>query len=1816
MNMGESSVAWGSRTPSGSLLPPPLADHHHQNRSVGLFLDLSNLWIKGSRWRSSKLSIIAEDLIKLASDFTTHDNIGMRHSVVMGGQLEEDEENSLEALRFDTDQVHDESEAFEVMSNAILIWLWDEALQKQKLLQNNQMDNNHKMMEQELAPCVTLITSNAKFGPLIAKLRRRGVFVLLVSELSGCGTREPVPYSLRKDASVLYDWNEVCLILERFGANQDRLESPSDDVDTHKNNVDAKGDGDGDKTKTIRLSAQALIDNSTRLQENEINQKEMLLKQKQKNRDVHDNSHSNSHSNSNQMNGQYSNSSFHLSLNSSSSNSSHPRKKSNNDYHNSRSNNLNDDSDKSDHKNQFRFSFETISNNEYNKSNHISHHSNNHNDMPGSLESNSPLSSSPHFEERVRVHKKDPSPGTSSETASVKSTLSSKSSTKTSSSTSEQQSGQQNSSSNMKTNQNQNHPNLYHNDHIYDNKNHNDIAAHLISLMRKDGSSFITDTTGGDRHATTQLAEHLKALEVAWASRSIPMVIKFVRMFTRAGFDLQPYFRRLMSNQRIVKNIADFEVVEYETNVVVQAELFEFVLKLVGAIYDKYRNLILSSKRNSPATVRRAAEKLDAANTVISALEGCEIGELTEELHVTTVDLAHCLLDHAPALQQADRLLRLVSVPDHLELVLLPYVDKWIRSSDVGASSQAYNFAYRYGLMDKLLEKHLNEAIPLAASLSNLGVVGGRKNNTTQQQQQQYTQQFHVSDDIEQHNYPSPTPSSRNGSEDNFSENVSRTTWPHDSMTNSSDSELMSFNDSEDSIPPPEGPPPPLEEDVPIQLEGDIPAPEGPPPPLEEDVPIQLEGDIPAPEGPPPPLEEDVPIQLEGDAASTRRTEHYVPSDPKLAPFDESSTTTLVSESVGTTVSTLQHRTTYNVESNTSNTSNTSNQSNTSNTSNRSSAHSANTGSSGGDTVETLLEKIDKLDLADEEHMKAEQKKREIELMNKSIIHGSQLSRSPWAATSPSSSSSGNGTINTGTHSAHSSNAFGGLNVSSSTSTSTSSSTQSMNAFLSGFNHFNSTTTTNNARMVENVFKSNMKNTPISMNSIAEGSRGDSRDTSNGDSIKSNCGRDDSRNASNGDSIKSVATSTSPPSFFGSFDEYLNEPNTLRRIPSAESLSGLLLRAIEPDVGGNPSFSEQHVENRVLALLNKHRDGLLGSDIPRFYWDEFGERLVLPENVITHERVKLKDFLLGIKGVGTYTKNTQPVFVAIALWEDENMPSASNPDSIASTIANMEASVQEPPQPPSLTPLSGLLNRTSMNAYSAPMLESTSSALLLPSYSSSPSIYRPNNNHNIHQQQQQNQQTIIPVIQHSPTNGNLHHNMNQSTQHQIQHGQTMLQQQIDQEQKQLQHLQQQQMKTQQQFQHSSSSGSSSMSTSSSSMQQQPHFQLQSIQPSQPSLIEYQRDGSSSSSVSTPPVSISRSQSFNAAGSKPSVIGSPPINPSSSLSSSSSSSSSSSLSSSVASTISSSLSASSAEFKSASSSMSPMPSLLRQPAIQQQQQTPFPPPSQQQSSSSLSSSRNNLLPFHQSLDDSSLLNRGNRSLGFTTSNKYQNQNQTFNNHQLRNDVFSGSQNSHPSNHNNTPSSSSPYNNTPSLRSFSSSGDRGRSTSNPILPNPSTFDNYYQLTPTNTSAASNMKGSFGSQSFMNQSMKNSFNMNVGNNNMNNNNNMNGNSDSNMPSFQYMGSGVRGPSVDQGLVRLRLVALLKENDGILGAQLPSKYLETYSSALHLEAHDGTKIKLKEYLLSDEMMMLLANYQGERLRLVLVKAGHDRKYSIVPDP
>jgi hypothetical protein len=145
----------------------------------------------------------------------------MRHAVVTPGQLRPDEEASLEALHFDVDQttqVEAESESVEVVTSAILLWLWDQSRAKIVALQdrrNGQHGETTSSSLDENNPCVCLVTSNPRFGPLITKLRRRGVFVLLVSELSGSGERGPVPLALRKDASLLYDWNEVCALLER-----------------------------------------------------------------------------------------------------------------------------------------------------------------------------------------------------------------------------------------------------------------------------------------------------------------------------------------------------------------------------------------------------------------------------------------------------------------------------------------------------------------------------------------------------------------------------------------------------------------------------------------------------------------------------------------------------------------------------------------------------------------------------------------------------------------------------------------------------------------------------------------------------------------------------------------------------------------------------------------------------------------------------------------------------------------------------------------------------------------------------------------------------------------------------------------------------------------------------------------------------------------------------------------------------------------------------------------------------------------------------------------------------------------------------------------------------------------------------------------------------------------------------------------------------------------------------------------------------------------------------------------------------------------
>ena len=78
----------------------------------------------------------------------------------------------------------------------------------------------------------------------------------------------------------------------------------------------------------------------------------------------------------------------------------------------------------------------------------------------------------------------------------------------------------------------------------------------------------------------------------------------------------------------------------------------------------------------------------------------------------------------------------------------------------------------------------------------------------------------------------------------------------------------------------------------------------------------------------------------------------------------------------------------------------------------------------------------------------------------------------------------------------------------------------------------------------------------------------------------------------------------------------------------------------DQDVPDAPSS----VSDRILELLGKHPTGMLGSDIPRFYQSEYGERLQTPEDPETQERPKLKDFLLGLPGVSSFTRNTQPVF--------------------------------------------------------------------------------------------------------------------------------------------------------------------------------------------------------------------------------------------------------------------------------------------------------------------------------------------------------------------------------------------------------------------------------------------------------------------------------------------------------------------------------------------------------------------------------------------
>ena len=221
---------WGSANPpkrmdSGWSLGFGLTDPtpHTLNRPVGLFLDLASLWVTGAAMANDMnggslkrpgLHLVADELLKLAKVFTSRSEVNVRHCVIPRGQLSQDEDASLESLAFDTDPVANADEAYEVLSNAILLWLWDNAASQ----------------DASSPPCcVTLVTSNEKFGPLLTKLRRRNVFVLLISELSGSGDRHPVGLSLRKDATVLYDFNEICLLLERFGLKTSSQSGDSND---------------------------------------------------------------------------------------------------------------------------------------------------------------------------------------------------------------------------------------------------------------------------------------------------------------------------------------------------------------------------------------------------------------------------------------------------------------------------------------------------------------------------------------------------------------------------------------------------------------------------------------------------------------------------------------------------------------------------------------------------------------------------------------------------------------------------------------------------------------------------------------------------------------------------------------------------------------------------------------------------------------------------------------------------------------------------------------------------------------------------------------------------------------------------------------------------------------------------------------------------------------------------------------------------------------------------------------------------------------------------------------------------------------------------------------------------------------------------------------------------------------------------------------------------------------------------------------------------------------------------------------------------
>lgn len=582
-----------------------------KDRAVGVFLDLSSVWQGPNSTRTRPvLHHLIDELCKLALTKTSRAAIDVRIATVETGLLSQNEHTSLEELAFETDQVASADESYERMSNAILLWLWDKAAAHDVYLRNPSQQG----VSPDLFPCVTLITSNPKFGPLLTKLRRRNVFVLLVSELSGSGERHPVPLSLRKDANVLYDFNEICLLLERFGLkssqSSDAIKGEGapypPDVLSHEGaaqglhqseNEDGGSswvcdDDDGDVEATIK--EEAAVRNG-----------ELVYTSRTR-------------------------------------------------------------------------SFLSM----------------------GSVESEVTLDGLDGLDMDAQSLDLRLSTALPEGLAAIGGAAD---------------------------------------------------AARLLSLPRAGGLTR-SETVN---FAVQQLEAHVTALETAWVNRNVPQVARLLRIFARAGYNVQPYVRRLIlgngasgaASEPALSQSTDLSAAPtresspresshsppgaLEPNV--HATTFGFVLDCVRNLYERHKSLVapisslssLSSLENSMRTsntspprppvspslhaIRSGADALDASHVLISALEGCHIGELNEELHRTAVDLVHSLLDRSPAFTQADRLLRIVGVSDHLSLVLQPYVEKWMKVPDQSASAQAFSFAYRSGLMDSLREKQVTE---------------------------------------------------------------------------------------------------------------------------------------------------------------------------------------------------------------------------------------------------------------------------------------------------------------------------------------------------------------------------------------------------------------------------------------------------------------------------------------------------------------------------------------------------------------------------------------------------------------------------------------------------------------------------------------------------------------------------------------------------------------------------------------------------------------------------------------------------------------------------------------------------------------------------------------------------------------------------------------------------------------------------------------------------------------------------------------------------------------------------------------------------